>query len=151
MDLTRKIFWLESCFSIIKKLNRHFSGIQNVIAGVCIIDTISYLSLSNIMIWTSTYGSARYKRNIQNRKIQSKRVLGLMKYTHWLADHNKVPNPIRFFVETCSHFENYFTPQPKNWHNRTTVLYITLSTYVTPKTISRQNKKLTQHHNCIVL
>ncbi len=32
----------------------------------------------------------RYKRNIQNRKIQSKRVLGLMKYTHRLADHNKV-------------------------------------------------------------
>ncbi len=22
-----------------------------------------------------------------------------------------------------SHFENYFVPQPKNWHNRTTVLY----------------------------
>ncbi len=23
----------------------------------------------------------------------------------------------------CSHFENYFLPQTKNWHNRTTVLY----------------------------
>jgi hypothetical protein len=22
----------------------------------------------------------------------------------------------------CSHFEIYFPPQPKNWHNRTTVL-----------------------------
>jgi hypothetical protein len=33
-----------------------------------------------------------------------------------------------------------------------TQLYCTLSTYVTPKTISRQNqKKLTQHHNCMVL
>ncbi len=41
----------------------------------------------------------------------------------------------------CSHFENYFLPQPKNWHNRTTVLYITLSTYKTPKTISRKNQK----------
>jgi hypothetical protein len=35
-----------------------------------------YLSLSNILITTSTCGSVRYKRNIQNRKIQSKRVLG---------------------------------------------------------------------------
>jgi hypothetical protein len=32
----------------------------------------------------------RDKRNIQNRKVQSKRVLGLMKYTHRLADHKKV-------------------------------------------------------------
>ncbi len=46
--------------------------------------------LSNILNWTSTCGSARYKRYIQNRTIQSKRVLGLIKYTHWLADHNKV-------------------------------------------------------------
>ncbi len=44
--------------------------------------------LSNILIWTSTGGSVRYKRKIQNRKIQSKRVLGLMKYTHRLSDHN---------------------------------------------------------------
>jgi hypothetical protein len=34
--------------------------------------------------------NVRYKRKLQNRKIQSKRVLGLMKYTHQLSDHNKV-------------------------------------------------------------
>ncbi len=28
-----------------------------------------------------------------------------------------------YFVETCSYFEKYFLPQPKNWHNPTTVLY----------------------------
>ncbi len=63
-------------------------------------------------------GRLRY----QNRKIQSKRVLGLMKYTHWLADYNKVTQ-LDFFVEMCSDFEIYFPPQPKNWHNRTTVMY----------------------------
>jgi hypothetical protein len=67
--IMRNISWLASCFSKIKKPNKHCSGNQSVIAGV---------------------GSAWYKKNIQNRKIQSKRVLGLMKYTHWLADHNKV-------------------------------------------------------------
>ncbi len=41
----------------------------------------TYLSLSTILIWTSICGSVQYKRNIQNRKIQSKRVLGLLKYT----------------------------------------------------------------------
>ncbi len=43
-----------------------------------------------------------------------------MKYTHWLADHNKVTQKE---FKRCSHFENYFLPQPKNCHNRTTVLY----------------------------
>ncbi len=43
-----------------------------------------------------------------------------------------------------------FPPQQKN--DTTAQLYCTLSTYVTPKTISRQNqKKLTQHHNCMEL
>ncbi len=87
LDLMRNIFWLASCFSKIKKPNKHCLRNQSVISGVCI---LTYLSLSNILIWTSTYGSARYERNIQNRKIQSKRVLGLMKYTHRLADHNKL-------------------------------------------------------------
>jgi hypothetical protein len=45
-----------------------------------------------------------------------------MKYTHWLADHNKVTQQ-DFFVEICSHFEIYFPPQQKNWHNRTIVLH----------------------------
>jgi hypothetical protein len=60
-----------------------------VIAGVRIFDIIA-ASLSNIPILTSTCGSVQYKRKIQNRKIQSKRVLGLTKYTHRLSDHNKV-------------------------------------------------------------
>ncbi len=91
LDLTRNISWLASCFSKIKKPNKHCSGNQSVIAGVCIFwHDFLYLSLSNILIWTSTCESVRYKRKMQNWKIQSKRVLGLMKYTHWLADHNKV-------------------------------------------------------------
>ena len=97
-----------------------------------------YLSLINILIWTSTCGSVQYKRNIQNRKIQSKRVLGLMRYTHRLANHNKVTQK-DFFVETCSHFKNYFLPQPKNWHNRTTVLYT--KNIRNTRNYSRQNQK----------
>jgi hypothetical protein len=50
LDFTRNIFWLASCFSKIKKPNRHCSGNQSVIACVRIFDMISYLSLSNIMI-----------------------------------------------------------------------------------------------------
>ncbi len=42
-DLTRSISWLTSCFSKIKKPNKHCSGNQNVIAGVSIFDTISYI------------------------------------------------------------------------------------------------------------
>jgi hypothetical protein len=40
---TRNIFWLASCFSKKKKPNKHCSGNQSVIPGVCIIDTISYI------------------------------------------------------------------------------------------------------------
>jgi hypothetical protein len=43
LDVTRNISWLASCFSKIKKLNKHCSGNQSVIAGVCIFDTISYI------------------------------------------------------------------------------------------------------------
>ncbi len=99
---------------------------------------ILYLSLSNILIWTSTCESARYKRNIQNRKIQSKRVLGLMKYTHQLSNHNKVTQYF-FFVEMCSLFEIFSRHNQKT--DTTAQLYCTQSTYVTPKTISRQNQK----------
>ena len=42
-----------------------------------------------------------------------------------------------------------FPPQQKT--DTTAQLCCTLSTYVTPKIISCQIKKLTQHHNCIVL
>jgi hypothetical protein len=37
LDLTRNISWLASCFSKIKKPNKHCSGNQYVIAGVCIL------------------------------------------------------------------------------------------------------------------
>jgi hypothetical protein len=36
-DVMRNISWLVSCFSIIKKPNKHFSGNQSVIAGACIL------------------------------------------------------------------------------------------------------------------
>ncbi len=42
-DLMRNISWLASCFSKIKKPSKHCSGNQNVIAGVCIFDMISYI------------------------------------------------------------------------------------------------------------
>jgi hypothetical protein len=42
LDLMRNISWLASCFSKIKKPNKHFSGNQSVIAGVYIFDSISY-------------------------------------------------------------------------------------------------------------
>jgi hypothetical protein len=40
-DLMRNTFWLASRFSKIKKPNKHCSGNQSVIAGVCIFDMIS--------------------------------------------------------------------------------------------------------------
>ncbi len=38
-DFTRNIYWLESCFSKIKKRNSQFLGNQIGIVGVCIFDT----------------------------------------------------------------------------------------------------------------
>jgi hypothetical protein len=99
-----------------------------------------YSSLSNVLNWTSTCGSAQYKRNIQNRTIQSKTVLGLIKYTHPLADHIKYDNPIRFFCRNV--FSFWKTISHHNQKTDTTAqLNCTLSTYVTPKTISCQIKK----------
>ncbi len=49
-DLTRNISWLASCFSKIKKPNKHCSGNQSVIAGVCIFDTISYI-YPKVIFW----------------------------------------------------------------------------------------------------
>ncbi len=37
LDLMRNISWLVGCFSKIKKPNKHCSGNQSVIAGVCIL------------------------------------------------------------------------------------------------------------------
>ncbi len=166
-----KKHWLASCFSFIKKSKYKFSlnlcsGNQSVIASVCIFDTIA-ASLSYILIWTSTCGSVRYKRKIQNREIQSKRVLGLMKYTHRLSDHNKLTQQY-FFVETAhrkskgvlilrtiSHHNTISCHNTISHHNHktdtTAQVYCTLSTYVIPKIISCQNQKLTQCHNCFVL
>ncbi len=62
----RNIYWLESCFSKIKKTNSHFLENQSGIAGVPIFDMTPASS-----------------------------------------------NPIKFFVETFSHFDNNFLPQPK--------------------------------------
>jgi hypothetical protein len=36
-DLMRNISWLASCFSKIKKPNKHCSGNQSVINGVCVL------------------------------------------------------------------------------------------------------------------
>jgi hypothetical protein len=43
LDLTRNTSWLASCSFKIKKPNKHCSGNQSVIAGVCIFDTISFI------------------------------------------------------------------------------------------------------------
>jgi hypothetical protein len=42
-DFKRNIFWLASRFFKIKNQIIHFLGNQSGIAGVCIIDTISYI------------------------------------------------------------------------------------------------------------
>ncbi len=43
LDLMRNKSWLASCFSKIKKPNKHCSGIQSLIAGVRIFDTNSHI------------------------------------------------------------------------------------------------------------
>ncbi len=138
LDFTRNTTWLASCFSLIKKPKYKFSlnlcsRNQSVIAGVGIFYMIA-ASLSNILIWTSTCGSVRYKRKIQSRKTQSKRVLGLTKYSQWLLDHNKVTQ-YDFFVETA--------------HRKSKGVLI-LRTISHHNTIYRHNQKLTQPHKCIV-
>jgi hypothetical protein len=71
-------------------------------------------------------------------EIQSKRVLGCIKYTHRLADHNKVTQ-YDFFVETCLILRTISRHNQKT--DTTAQLYCTLSMYVTPKTISHRNQK----------
>jgi hypothetical protein len=68
-----------------------------------------------------------------------------MKYTHWLADHNKVTQ-YDFFVETAHRkSKDVLILRTISRHNQKTdtipQLYCILSTYVTPKTISRKNQK----------
>ncbi len=65
-------------------------------------------------------------------------MLGLMKYTHWLVDHNMVSQKY-CFVGTCSHLRTISHHNQKT--DTTTQLYCTLSKYLTPKTISHQNQK----------
>ncbi len=50
LDLMRNTSWLASCFSKIKKPNKHCSGNQSVIAGVCIFDSISY-NYPKVIFW----------------------------------------------------------------------------------------------------
>ena len=100
-DLMKNTPWLVSCFCKIKIPNKNFSLIKVWLAVFLYWHDFIYLSQSNILTWTSTCGSVRYKRKIQNREIQSKRVLGLTKYTHRLADHNEVTQ-LGFFCRNCS-------------------------------------------------
>ena len=138
LGFTRNTTWLDSYFSVIKKPKYKFSlnlcsGNQSVIAGVCIFDTIA-ASLSYILIWTSTYGSVQYKRKIQNRKIQSERVL-VLQNTHigyWIII--KYPNKI-FFVESA--------------HRKSKGVLI-LRTFPATTIFPATTKKLTQPHKCIV-
>ncbi len=95
LDLMRNIPWLVSCFCKTKKPNKNYlrNCVQEIIVWLPVFTfwhDFTCLLLSNILIWNSSCGSVRYKRKIQNKKIQSKRVLGLTKYTHRLANHNKV-------------------------------------------------------------
>ncbi len=55
-DLMRNMSWLASCFSKIKKPNKHCSGNQSVIAGVCILTQIHIFILKqhsdlNFNLW----------------------------------------------------------------------------------------------------
>ncbi len=70
-DLMRNISWLASCFSKIKKPNKHCSGNQSVIAGVTLFDTISHiypweifwfeLQLVNLRVTREIYKIKRYR------------------------------------------------------------------------------------------
>jgi hypothetical protein len=55
-DLMRNTFWLASCFSKIKKHNKHCSGNQSVIAGVSIFDTIE-ASMRAVFHWFGPGGT----------------------------------------------------------------------------------------------
>jgi hypothetical protein len=66
--LTTNIFWLARCFSKIKKWNRYFSGNQNVIAGVCTFDTISYIYPSVIFSFELQLANLRGTREIYKKE-----------------------------------------------------------------------------------
>ncbi len=48
LDLMRNISWLASCFSKIKKPNKHCSGNQRVIAGICILAQFPIFILNSL-------------------------------------------------------------------------------------------------------
>ncbi len=48
LDLMRNISWLASCFSKIKKPNKHCSGNQSAIAGVCILTQFPIFILNSL-------------------------------------------------------------------------------------------------------
>jgi hypothetical protein len=59
LDLMRSISWLVSCFSKIKKPNKHCLGNQSVIAGVCILTRFPIVILKqysdlNFNLWICT-------------------------------------------------------------------------------------------------
>ena len=63
-DLMRNISWLASCLSKIEKPNKHCSGNQIVIAGVCIFDMISYIYPSVIFSFELQLANLRGTREI---------------------------------------------------------------------------------------
>jgi hypothetical protein len=51
-DLMRNTSWLASCFSKVKKPNKHCSGNQSVIAGVCILTWFHIIILDPwVILW----------------------------------------------------------------------------------------------------
>ncbi len=56
----------------------------------------------------------------------------------------------KILIQQENSYQLAFQPQQKNWHNRTAALY---TKYVsnTKNNFPLEPKKLTQHHNCMVL
>ena len=68
-DLMRNISWLASCFSKLKKPNKHCSGNQSVIAGVCIMTCfhvciLNSLTAKSVPAGTNLVLFGRYVLNI---------------------------------------------------------------------------------------
>ena len=78
------------------------------------------------------------------RSIQSKKELVFL-YVGFIGDQFDYKESSWYFGETIVtvrySYKINFPATTKNWHSCTTVSYCTLSTYVTPKFISRQNQK----------
>jgi hypothetical protein len=101
LDLTRSTHWLASCFYKIKKPNKNFllklcTRNQSVIAGVHILTRLQlwselcFIDFKNLTWWLQVCGSVRYKRKIQSREIQSKRVFRSYEIHTLVSGHKKV-------------------------------------------------------------